>query len=120
MDSKDIDYLGREAEKLPRFLFRGFHSLSGGGQTGLNTAQGVVPHGFLYEDSSADSADSDSSDSSHGMSSITVEGMDFEDLAYVARKHICGGTFPTPFSSWASNFESAVLFAIGAVPTGGM
>ncbi|KAI1495352.1 hypothetical protein F5X96DRAFT_683805 [Biscogniauxia mediterranea] len=50
ISQKSWDELEQSRQRTtPRFLFRGFHSLSGGGiDPRLNSTTGIVPHGFLH------------------------------------------------------------------------
>ncbi|KAH9907713.1 hypothetical protein F4778DRAFT_797806 [Xylariomycetidae sp. FL2044] len=70
-------------KQLPRFLFRGFHSRSGGGDARLNTTSGITPHGFLK-----------------GKEPTTI--YDIKNLRDMIVGHLGGARVPSEFSSWAA------------------
>ncbi|KAK9778401.1 hypothetical protein SCAR479_04803 [Seiridium cardinale] len=86
--------LDRLQIKLPRFLFRGFHDMSGGGHDPrLNSKDGIVPHGFL---------------SNQEPSSI----YSIPHLKDMIQRHLTGDRrLNTLFSSWATDLEVAFQFA---------
>ncbi|KAI1099725.1 hypothetical protein F4804DRAFT_336964 [Jackrogersella minutella] len=83
----------QEAEtRLPRLLFRGFSSQSGGGiDPRLNSAEGIIPHGFLQ-----------------GQVPTTI--YDIPDLRSMIGGHISGRHISTQFSSWSADLSTAVDF----------
>lgn len=83
--------------RIPRFLFRGFNSHSGGGLPGQNTTEGIVPRGFLL-----------------GYDTETELGSNVEPHRIKARAemHVCHEKIaPTPFSSWTHEWFIALRFA---------
>lgn len=101
-----LQFLEDASEKVPRFLFRGFHQASGGRIEGVNAKGGFVPHAFLKEPDLPRS----------------IRSLDTADVVKLRHSHLCGGYLSgladSRFSSWAANFESAVYFALGGY-TGG-
>lgn len=85
--------------RIPRFLFRGFNRHSGGGISGLNTTEGIVPLAFLQ-----------GKDKKLEVNSMTESRM-LRFLIQV-RRHCCQSAFrPTPFSSWSHDWRTALEFA---------
>ncbi|KAL1883280.1 hypothetical protein Daus18300_000338 [Diaporthe australafricana] len=78
----------------PRFLFRGFHPMSGGGgDSRLNSTAGVVPHGFLG-------------------GKMAMNMWDIPNLAKMANMHLnCDPDVISDFSSWSHCLDTAVGFA---------
>ncbi|KAI1325211.1 hypothetical protein F5Y16DRAFT_423288 [Xylariaceae sp. FL0255] len=81
---------------VPRFLFRGFTSYSGGGHDArLNSKDGVIPHGFL-----------------NGKKPTNI--YDILKLKAMINGHINGDdALETEFSSWAANSLTAGEYADG-------
>ncbi|KAM0819357.1 hypothetical protein AB5N19_05172 [Seiridium cardinale] len=77
---------------VPRFLFRGFRSSSGGGKDPrLNTELGVIPHAFLG-----------------GKRPTSI--FDIPTLPAMIEAHLSMGDLETEFSSWTASFEVALGF----------
>lgn len=97
-------YFQSAATQLPRWLFRGFNGMSGGGEiAGLNTKDAIVPRDFLTP-SASPLPDS-------------IENLTWDELLEHRRHHL-GGSKRSAFSSWSANFESALWFALGRPGTG--
>ncbi|OTA65335.1 hypothetical protein K449DRAFT_463451 [Hypoxylon sp. EC38] len=80
-------------DSLPRFLFRGFHSLSGGGiDPRLNSTGGIIPHGFLG-------------------GQIPTSIHDIPNLRGMIDGHLQGRHIPSYFSSWAADLSVAVTYS---------
>lgn len=92
IDSQDI---------VPRYLFRAYGTHSGGGIAGLNTPQGIIPHGFL------DGANPHQ----------TIHDMDEATLRAQANGHLTGQrparTDPaySEFSSWAGSLALVLEYS---------
>lgn len=90
--------------QLPRFLFRGFHAASGGGEPDLNSGWGVVPHAFAGAD---------------GLASGRVSDLPLQTIRDMVDEHTLGERNRDPaepyqhksaFSSWSADFQTAVNF----------
>ncbi|KAL7624599.1 hypothetical protein AAE478_006166 [Parahypoxylon ruwenzoriense] len=77
---------------LPRFLFRGFHSSSGGGDRRLNNNTGVTPHGFLRE-------------------RVPKTIRDIPRMRDMIIGHLGGLRIPSCFSSWAADLNVAIRYS---------
>ncbi|KAK8868253.1 hypothetical protein PGQ11_006831 [Apiospora arundinis] len=81
--------------RYPRFLFRGIRPDSGGGEemsTNLNTAEGVVPHAFMKDE--------------------TYDLFNTPNLRQVVNDHINGEpTGNSPFASWTPSLAVAMTYA---------
>ncbi|KAL7623200.1 hypothetical protein AAE478_006881 [Parahypoxylon ruwenzoriense] len=84
-------FLDKERQRLPRFLFRGFHPDSGGGFDGLNGPAGIVPHDFL-----------DGKD--------VVPFFSTPNLKYRVDCHMNQKEVGTCFSSWSPDLETALAY----------
>ncbi|KAF2804627.1 uncharacterized protein BDZ99DRAFT_149369 [Mytilinidion resinicola] len=80
---------------IPRYLFRGWCALSGGGAAGLNTVDGVCPHAF-----------------NRGRGHKNVYNLTYDQLHTMAVSHYGGGLLPeTELSSWAASISVALSYA---------
>ncbi|KAI0009920.1 hypothetical protein F4779DRAFT_617091 [Xylariaceae sp. FL0662B] len=85
-------------KRLPRFLFRGFHSKSGGGiDPRLNGPDGIIPHGFLG-----------------GKAPTSM--YEIPKLRAMLRGHLTGQRIETHFSSWAADLATALRYSGGFSP----
>ncbi|KAI1081084.1 hypothetical protein F5B20DRAFT_579463 [Whalleya microplaca] len=84
-----------DSQELPRFLFRGFSSRSGGGfDPRLNNEDGIIPHAFL-----------------NGEAPTSMYNIDYvKDVidGHTHHRHI-----RTPFSSWAAQLSVALRYIGG-------
>ena len=96
------------ATRTPRFLFRGFHAFSGGGPATLvrNSTKGIVPHLFggakprtLIKSWSR---------------AVALRELSPADASKMIRTHLGMRLEPTAFSSWTSDYQTALLSAIEA------
>ncbi|KAI0142561.1 hypothetical protein F4776DRAFT_676388 [Hypoxylon sp. NC0597] len=92
LTSSQTQILERYKKNLPRFLFRGFHSRSGGGIPRLNSAEGIIPHGFLG-------------------GQIPTSIHNIPNLKRMIDGHLQGGHVPSYFSSWAADLSAAVYYS---------
>ncbi|KAI5919395.1 hypothetical protein F4810DRAFT_502759 [Camillea tinctor] len=84
---------------LPRFLFRGFTSMSGGGSDSrLNSPKGIIPHVFLDLDPHTKKP------------RLPTNIYDIQNLQGMIDDHLGNVATPTYFSSWAANFMTARSF----------
>lgn len=88
--------------KTPRFLFRGFHAGSGGHQHAaeLNNVTGVTPPAFYFAQSDP-----------YNPMPTSLRHISTSELYWFVQMHITHQIYPTPFSSWTGNFDTAVRFA---------
>ncbi|KAI1381230.1 hypothetical protein F4677DRAFT_440442 [Hypoxylon crocopeplum] len=80
-------------KRLPRFLFRGFNSRSGGGNPHLNNHMGVIPHGF----------------NGTGLRPTTID--DIPNLVEMIDDHLTGRHTPSCFSSWVADLDVALEYS---------
>ncbi|KAF7519955.1 hypothetical protein G7054_g12918 [Neopestalotiopsis clavispora] len=85
-------YLDSRRSTLPRFFFRGFHSGSGGGHPGLNSKNGITPHGFL-----------------DGQTPTTM--YDIGDIKSMIDGHLAFSHGDSQFSSWSADLNTALKFS---------
>ncbi|KAJ4397066.1 hypothetical protein N0V93_001290 [Gnomoniopsis smithogilvyi] len=90
----------QEAEpRMARFIYRGFHNTSGGGDPRLNNEQGVTPHAFLP-----------------GKSPMpwTMQEIPTKRFSHLVVNHLSNSQeMATPFSSWSPDLGTALYFATG-------
>ncbi|KAI3395590.1 hypothetical protein diail_1102 [Diaporthe ilicicola] len=87
-------YMSYLKSGAPRFLFRGFHPMSGGGKDPrLNNTEGIVPHGFLD-------------------GKVPTSIWDIPDVEKMASKHMgFSADITSDFSSWSHVLATAEEFA---------
>lgn len=91
-----------KATELPRFLFRGFHDESGGGDPRLNNQNGVLPAAWLPENQ----------DQRDGLIPEDIRGLSGYEFHQTWRNHISYRAKPSAWSSWTGHFPTAVNFAL--------
>lgn len=80
-----------------RFLFRGFHKQTGGGDPALNSHDGFIPHQYLTAPDLP----------------RTLDTLTSQEMGQHVRTHMNSEKIPSRFTSWSSNFETALHFALG-------
>ncbi|KAG6357788.1 hypothetical protein INS49_013667 [Diaporthe citri] len=100
----DLPLLGSQTG-VPKFLFRGFHAKSGGGEDArLNSWNGIIPHAFLR----ANSLYRDKKGKLINMWEIQADWLyDIITLHIENYRRI-----ESPFSSWTHTLETALKFAL--------
>lgn len=96
------------ATRTPRFLFRGFHASSGGGPETLvrNDTKGIVPH--LFGGTKPRTLIKSWSPTA-GLRELSPS-----DASKLIKTHLGMRLEPTAFSSWTSDYQTALLSAIEA------
>lgn len=90
-----IEYAAESHRTRPRFLLRSFSARSGGGYRGLNRTDGITPLAFLE-------------------TSLAPKTMyELPDLRHNIQHHLSNSSYlKTYFSSWATEFETIMGFAV--------
>lgn len=84
---------------MARFIYRGYHTVSGGGNPTLNTEQGVTPHAFLPGKPPIPG----------NMRDISPDLFSLYAANHLTNQHV----LDTPFSSWSPDLGTALWFATG-------
>lgn len=95
-------------DKTPRFLFRGYNSDSGGGDSRLNTKNIIQPHAYLGTGSYKATRPGERAPWEGGKS---IYDMDVEQISEEVNGHLDGKAIKSHFSSWAADFNTALRFA---------
>lgn len=89
--------------RLPRFLFRGFNSHSGG-DSGLNRSRMIQPHAFYGTHNKVEPWPWD-------QGGKPVTSLSLEELQRDVNGHLVGSLVQSHFSSWAADFHTALSYA---------
>lgn len=103
-----LTHLTEWATRTPRFLFRGFHAFSGGGPETFvrNDTSGIVPH--LFGGAKPRTL------VKRWSPTARLRELSPEDARKLIKTHLGMCLEPTAFSSWTSDYQTALLSAIEA------
>jgi hypothetical protein len=119
-EPKTLEALDRAEDKVPRFLFRGFHCANFATRSGLNTQTGVYPFAYAPPQHTASYQTRAGLEAEVGIPEPRASEddklipMDFQDHLRMAEHHVefnLEAPAPSPYTSWTADFTTAIWCA---------